>query len=135
MIALDASVVIAHLQPRDGHHKAASAYLSEHVDERLLMHPLTLAEVLVGGVRTSRGQGLLADLQAIGVEVAEWSDGASLRLATLRVETGLKLPDCCVLDTALNFAAELATFDDDLAQAARDRNLTVGPATALPATS
>lgn len=135
MIALDASVVIAHLRPHDAHHRAAGAYLSQHVDERLLIDPLTLADVLVGGVRTSRGQELLADLQAIGVEVAEWSDGASLRLATLLVETGLKLPDCCVLDTALNFEAELATFDDDLAKAARDRNLTVGPATALPATS
>lgn len=128
MIALDASVVIAHLQPHDAHHEAATTYLREHIDERLLIHPLTLAEVLVGGVRTGRGQVLLADLQAIGIEVAEWSDGASLRLATLRVETGLKLPDCCVLDTALNFETELATFDDDLAKAARDRHLAVGPA-------
>lgn len=127
MITLDAGVVIAHLQPRDLHHRAATAYLREHADERLLIHPLNLAEVLVGGVKAGRGRELLADLHAIGIRAADRVDGEPLRLATLRVESGLKLPDCCALDTALTSGSALATFDDNLAEAARTRHLAVGP--------
>lgn len=126
MITLDASVVIAHLQPLDAHHHAATAYLREHVDQPLLIHSLNLAEVLIGGVKAGRGQELLDDLHAIGLRVADQRDGEPLRLAALRVETGLKLPDCCALDTALTSESTLATFDERLADAARTRHLKVG---------
>jgi predicted nucleic acid-binding protein len=46
-------------------------------------------------------------------------------LAELRVRTGLKLPDCCVLDVALQHRAAVATFDDRLARVARDLGLDV----------
>jgi len=128
MITLDASVVIAHLQPRDPHHRAATAYLREHADQPMLIHSLNLAEVLIGGVKAGRGQELLDDLHAIGLRVADQRDGEALRLAALRVETGLKLPDCCALDTALTSELTLATFDERLAAAARTRHLKVGPA-------
>jgi predicted nucleic acid-binding protein len=127
VITLDASVVIAHLQPRDPHHQAATTYLRDHATERLIIHPLNLAEVLVGGVKAGRGQELLEDLQAIGVQAADRSDGEPLRLATLRVETRLRLPDCCALDTALTSESTLATFDDNLARSARERGLAVAP--------
>ena len=130
MITLDASVLIAHLQPRDPHHQAATEYLREHADEPFMIHSLTLAEVLVGGVRAGRGQELLNDLHAIGVRVADTREGKSLRLAALRVETGLKLPACCALDTALTSASTLATFDERLASAARAHHLKVAPGSA-----
>lgn len=47
--------------------------------------------------------------------------------ATLRATTSLRLPDCCVLDTALTSAVPLATFDAALAQAARRLGVTVLP--------
>ncbi|MGL5824599.1 MAG: type II toxin-antitoxin system VapC family toxin [Nocardioides sp.] len=128
MITLDASMVIAHLQPRDPHHEAATAYLREHVEQSLLIHSLNLAEVLIGGVKAGRGEELLDDLRAIGLRVAERHDGESLRLAALRVETGLKLPDCCALHTALASESTLATFDARLAAAARARHVKVAPA-------
>lgn len=127
MITLDASMVIAHLQPRDPHHPAATAYLRACADQPLIIHSLNLAEVLVGGVRAGRGQELLDDLHAIGLRVAVQPDGEALRLAALRVETGLKLPDCCALDTALASESTLATFDERLAAAARRRHVKVGP--------
>jgi predicted nucleic acid-binding protein len=130
MITLDASVVIAHLQPRDPHHDAATGYLREHADQPLLIHSLNLAEVLIGGVKAGRGQELLDDLHAIGLRVSDQRDGEPLRLAALRVETGLKLPDCCALDTALTSESTLATFDERLAAAAHTRHLKVGPASA-----
>lgn len=128
MITLDASVVIAHLQPRDPRHVAATTYLRECADQRLIIHSLNLAEVLVGGVKAGRGRELLDDLHAIGLRVAAQNDGEALRLAALRVETGLKLPDCCALDTALSSESALATFDERLAAAARARHVRVGPA-------
>lgn len=97
MITLDASLLIAHLQPRDPHPPAATAFLREHADEPLLSHSPNLAEVLAGGVRAGRGQALFDDLRGIGLRVADQHEGESLRLAALRVETGLKLPDCCAL--------------------------------------
>lgn len=45
----------------------------------------------------------------------------------MRVECGLKPPDCCGLDTALATESALATCDDALAGAARTRHVTVAP--------
>ncbi len=128
MITLDASVVVAHLSPHDPHHHAATAYLEEARASDFLMHSLNLAEVLVGGARAGRGQEMLDDLLAIGIRVAERPDGEALRLANLRASSGLKLPDCCALDTALFTGSTLATFDKHLAKAARRRHVTVAPA-------
>ncbi len=101
---------------------------ARNADQPLLIHPLNLAEVLVGGVRARRGQEPLDDLHAIGLRVAVPHDGESLRLAALRVETGLKLPDCCALDTALASDSTLATFNERLARAAHARHIGVDPA-------
>lgn len=127
MITLDASVLIAHLQPNDRHHSEATEYLRSQVAEQFLVHSLTMAEVLVGGVRVGRASELVADLDAIGVRVAERAPSEALDLAVLRVGTGLKLPDCCALHTALANGTKLATFDARLTTVARNYQLTVGP--------
>jgi predicted nucleic acid-binding protein len=125
MITLDASVVIAHLYPHDVHHQAATEYLMEAAAEELVMHSLNLAEVLVGGARAGRGQEMLTDIEAIGIRVADRSDGEPLRLANLRAGSGLKLPECCALDTAFRTSSTLATFDHALANAARQHHVIV----------
>jgi hypothetical protein len=70
---------------------------------------------------------MLVDLHAVGVQVAQHSADEPLRLASLRATTGLTLPGCCVLDTALNNAATLATFDTTLARAANQLNVMTFP--------
>lgn len=127
MITLDANVLIAHLSPHDPHHHVASEYLRTAAGEELVVHSLNLAEVLVGGARLGRGSEMLDDLESIGIRTAIPQKGEALRLATLRVETGLKLPDCCALDTALTSGSTLATFDSALGRAARQRGITVAP--------
>lgn len=127
MITLDASLVIAHLSPDDPHHTAASEYLRGEAPGDFVMHSLNLAEVLVGGIRAGRGQEMLDDLQAMGIHVAERPEGEPMRLASLRAGTRLRLPDCCALDTALAAQTTLATFDEALATAARERDVTVAP--------
>ncbi|MEO8888446.1 MAG: type II toxin-antitoxin system VapC family toxin [Jatrophihabitantaceae bacterium] len=127
MIVLDASVLIAQLNPDDAHHGSAVELLAEAAAETLVAHRLTLAEVLVGGARAGRAAEMLSDLRAIGVAPAPQSAGEdeALRLADLRAGTGIKLPDCCVLDVALENDAELATFDRALAEVARHRGVVV----------
>lgn len=127
MIVLDASVLVAHLYPYDAHHEVATSILLDAADERLLVHALTLAEVLVGGAKIGKGADMLADLQAAGVQLADRDESEPLRSAELRATSGLKLPDCCVLDLAVTNGARLATFDRALATAARRHGVTVVP--------
>ncbi len=123
MIVLDASVVIAHLAAADAHHARATAFFREHADADFIVHTLTLTEILVGPTRVGRALDATRALAALGID--EWAPpaGSAARLAQLRVESGLKLPDCCVLDAATETASALATFDEQLASAARAAGL------------
>ena len=135
MIVLDASLLIAHLWPSDRHHAEASDFLRRVAGDRMLTHPLTMAEVLIGGVRIGRGAEMRQDLADIGVELAERDADEPLRLAEIRVSSRLKLPDCGVFDVAMVNLAKapatetvtLATFDRELAGAAIDRGVLVAP--------
>jgi predicted nucleic acid-binding protein len=123
VIALDASVIIAHLNRADPHHEAATAILLGGTPGRMLVHTMTLAEVLVGGVRMGQGASMRDDLHSAGIVLAPSDGDETLRLAELRVSTGLKLPDCCVLDVAMHHRAMLATFDATLADEAHQRGV------------
>jgi predicted nucleic acid-binding protein len=125
VIAIDASVLIAHLNPADPHHHAATHILLAAGPGQMLVHSITLAEVLVGGVRVGQGLSMRNDLYAAGIALAPSDDEEALRLAELRVATGLKLPDCCVLDVAIRNRAGLATFDKVLAAEAHKFAVTV----------
>ena len=125
MIVLDASVLIAFLDGDDSHHAAAEQLLTNAADDDLAVNPLTLAEVLVAPVRANRADPVLAALHALEVQELTFPADTALRLAQLRASTGLKMPDCCVLLTAEDAGATVASFDERLAQAAESRNLTV----------
>lgn len=127
MIVLDASALIAHLNPSDTHHDVATSILLEAAQEPFLVHALTLAEVLVAGARTGRSAEMWADLLAAGVRLADRDDDEPLRLADLRAWAGVKLPDCCVLDAAMTNDASLATFDRALAMTSRRLGIVVIP--------
>lgn len=119
VIVLDASVVIGHLDAGDAHHAAATTLLLGAAGEELIIHPLTLAESLVSAARADRTGEVLADLARLAIRQADVDHGQAVRLAGLRVSAGLRLPDCVVLDTARREGAALATFDRELAGAAR----------------
>jgi predicted nucleic acid-binding protein len=127
MIALDASVLIAHLNPADAHHADATRLMLIAQPGSLLVHSMTLAEVLVGGARIGRGAQMQTDLLATGIQVIRRDQDEPLRLANLRATTGLKLPDCCVLDAAISNNASIATFDQSLAAAAIRQGVPVQP--------
>ena len=126
MIVLDASVLIAHFESTDAHHERATRLLMDAVDEPLGTSPLTLAEVLVGPARTGHLATARTAIRELGIASIALADDAPERLATLRASTRLRLPDCCVLLAAKSAdGAEVATFDDRLAPAARDLGLPV----------
>ncbi|MBV8527206.1 MAG: type II toxin-antitoxin system VapC family toxin [Candidatus Dormibacteraeota bacterium] len=121
MIVLDASVLIAHLDADDAHHSSADQLLAETSPAALGASPITLAEVLVAPARTGRLDRANAALKRLGIDSVALVEDAPLRLAVLRAGTKLKLPDCCVLLAAETADASIATFDDRLATAARER--------------
>jgi predicted nucleic acid-binding protein len=125
VIVLDASMLIAHLDATNALHQRATALLADVSDESLAISPITAAEVLVGPVRASQLDRAVAALQVLDVVTVSLDDDAPVRLAVLRAGTELKLPDCCVLLAAETAHAGVATFDDRLAAAARQRGLTV----------
>ena len=68
------------------------------------------------GCASVRAFGAVAQLEIQEIPIER---GAAAALARLRAETGLRMPDCCVLHAALTAGAQaLATRDSRLARAA-----------------
>jgi predicted nucleic acid-binding protein len=125
MIVLDASVLIAYLDGEDDHHAAGEELLARAIEDDLAANSLTLAEVLVVPVREGRLEPVRMALRDLEVQELPFPVDIAVRLAELRVTTGLKMPDCCVLLAAEDAAASVASFDERLAQTAEDRGLAV----------
>ena len=128
VIVLDASVLIAFLEGDDEHHEAAEALLAQEIDDDFGASPLTLAEVLVVPARDDRLEEARLTLRVIEVEELPFPEDTAVRLALLRSETGLKMPDCCVLLAAEHVGGRLASFDVGLRKAAVKRSLQTVPA-------
>jgi predicted nucleic acid-binding protein len=126
VIVVDASVLIAHLDENDALHDRAVEALLAAADQPLGCSPITLAEVLVGPARADRLRDARSAIGDLGVAEVPLGDDAAARLAALRAETALKMPDCCVLLAAEDGQAEaVLTFDDRLARAAEQRRRTI----------
>lgn len=125
MIVLDASVLIAHLDQHDALHAAARERLRAAVKQRRRFgtSTITLAEVLVDPMRSGTLRSAQAALSALDVAELPLPANAAERLAALRTETALKLPDCCVLLAAEVANGSVLTFDERLAREAAERGL------------
>lgn len=127
MIVLDASVIIAHLDADDAHHDRATELLIDAVDNELLVSPQTLAECYVGPARSGTLDRAKAQISRLEIQSVDIAGPDAERLAVVRAETGLRMPDCCVLLAAQSANATLATFDARLARAAVSLGLAVRP--------
>lgn len=121
---LDASFMIAYLNAEDVHHSRAAHLMAQPELLDCTASEITWAEALVAPARVGRIPEVKAVLDQL-VGVADLPEDAPVLLATLRAETGLKLPDCCVLLTAESNRFGIATFDEPLARAARARGIRV----------
>jgi predicted nucleic acid-binding protein len=119
VIVVDASVLIAHLDESDAQHDRASEQLLDLAPQPLGASPITIAEVLVGPARHGRLDEAQRALRALELSEVPLGPGGASRLAVLRADTQLKLPDCCVLLAAEDARADrVLTFDDRLGSAA-----------------
>ena len=125
MIVLDASVLIGYLDAKDAHHDRATALLTREIEDAFAVNLLTLAEILVVPTRTGQRDKVLAMLDDLAVETLQLPDRSPVVLAQLRAETLLKMPDCCVLLSALDQRARLASFDARLVEVAKARGVDV----------
>jgi predicted nucleic acid-binding protein len=125
VIVLDASVLIGHRDGRDRHHDRARELLTANAGAPLGASSISLAETLVGPARSGKLEVARGALDRLAVEELSLGADSSARLALIRAETGLKLPDCCVLMAAKDRNAAVASFDLDLARSARDLGLAV----------
>jgi predicted nucleic acid-binding protein len=123
VIVLDASVLIGHFEPADVHHADAAALLMACLAESFAASVITLAEVYAGAARAGQAGRLRQLIAQLQIESLDLPAGAALRLGELRAATKLKMPDCCVLYTAEQHSAAIATFDDRLAARASDLGL------------
>jgi predicted nucleic acid-binding protein len=97
VIVLDASVLIAHLNNADQHHVRAQSLLEGISAEPWGASFLTFAESLVTPARLGHLEEAEAVLSELDVQELPLGAGAAGRLAEMRAEVGLKMPDCCVL--------------------------------------
>jgi len=123
MVVLDASVLIGHLDNNDLHHARAVSLLQATDGQMLGASVITLAETLVAPARVGRLADAQAALSRLDVQELALADEAPPRLARLRADLGVKLPDCCVLLTAQDHGGAVASFDADLIKAARKLGL------------
>lgn len=119
MVVLDASVLIGHLDDNDPHHTSAVDLLLATDQQMLGASSITLAETLVAPARSGRLADARAALGRLAVAELALGDEAPSRLAQLRADLGVKLPDCCVLLAAQDHAGTVASFDAGVIKAAR----------------
>lgn len=125
MIVLDASVLIAQFDARDAQHGQAMQALSTIAEEALGASTITLAEILVGPARAGRLEEAHAALRDLAVDELPLPADAASRLAELRAQTDLRMPDCCVLLSAQQERASLLTFDDRMGKRAEQIGIPV----------
>jgi predicted nucleic acid-binding protein len=123
VIVLDASVLIAYLNGSDRHHAKARSLLEALSSEPWGASSVTLSETLVYPARAGRLAEAEATLVELDLQELPLGAGAPGRMAGMRAELGLKMPDCCVLLAAQNNDATVASFDVGLLSAARKLGL------------
>jgi predicted nucleic acid-binding protein len=116
LAVLDASVVIAFLDPDDALHGAAVEALTEHQHDELLIPTSAYAEILVAPHR--RGAEAVAEVEAflsdLSIRLEVLTPAIARAAAKLRSESrSLRLPDALVLATAEELGAESVLTGDE----------------------
>ena len=127
---LDAGIIIAFLDGDDSHHDAATAALSNALDnaERHSIAASALAECLVGPARRSTKAVELVRtvIDRLPASVVPLDEEIATRAAVLRARHGsLKLPDALVIATAETSNADRLVSTDRSWPTAMEMKLTV----------
>lgn len=115
LTVLDASVLIALLDPADPHHRAARAALEAHADDDLRIAAHTLAEALVHPARAGKEREARRLIAGLEIAVDPVDETVALTAARLRARHGrvLRMPDALVLAYAeVRKAKHVLTADE-----------------------
>jgi predicted nucleic acid-binding protein len=116
LVVLDASAIIAFLDPGDALHDAAVVALGEHQHDELVIPLPVYAEILVAPYR--RGSEAVAEVEAFvrdfAIRIDATTPAIARAAAQLRSQSrGLRLPDALVLATADELAADVVLTGDE----------------------
>ena len=116
LVVLDASVVIAFLDPDDALHDAAVEALTEHQHDELVTPLSVYAEILVAPYR--RGAEAVAEVEAFladfAIRIEAMTPAIARAAAQLRGKLrSLRLPDALVLATADGLEADNLLSGDE----------------------
>jgi predicted nucleic acid-binding protein len=123
IVVLDASVIIAFLDPDDALHEAAVGALTEHQHDELVVPASVYAEILVGPYRM--GAQAVAEVEAFledfAVRIEAITPAIARAAASIRGGSkSVRLPDALVLATADEVRADrVLTGDDSWAKISR----------------
>ncbi|WP_206446387.1 PIN domain-containing protein [Agrococcus sp. KRD186] len=130
MNVVDANVVVGFLDSTNANHARAVELLGARESEPLVMHEVTMAEVLAGPAQVDRAAAERVWTSMLQMGIRQAATAASpLDVAQLRASTGLPIPDCLVILTAGKPATghPILTFDEWLAAKARALGYSVAP--------
>jgi predicted nucleic acid-binding protein len=95
---VDASVVIALLDPHDRHHAAARRTFDEHAASTLVLPASAYAETLVRPAQRGLAERVIEQIARVGLELAPIDGAVAEIAAALRAQhPSLRLPDALVL--------------------------------------
>jgi predicted nucleic acid-binding protein len=122
LIVIDASVVIALLDPADALHAAARREFDQVAGEEIALPASALAETLVAPARAGKLEEARQRIQALEFLIANVDEEVALEAARWRGRHGrLRLPDALVLATAEVLDASLLLTGDADWKALSDR--------------
>jgi predicted nucleic acid-binding protein len=115
---LDSSAFIAFMNPADKHNSDATQRITGA--QTIEIHEVSVAESLVRASAHEAVPHVLFILEGLEARVVNSSglEGA-VRVAGIRHQTGLPLPDCYVLDAAVELGESVLSFDSKLNQAVK----------------
>lgn len=91
----------------------------------LQMSALTQAEVLVHPARAGKLEKFLKLIRELGLEITPIEEADASKLASIRSNTNLKMPDVVVLHQAMKVNGSIATTDQQLAKVAKSTGVGV----------
>ena len=113
LIIIDASVVIALLDPADALHASARREFDRVAGEELALPASALAETLVAPARAGKLEEARQRIQALELLIADVDEAVALEAARWRGrQSRLRLPDALVLATAEVLNATLLLTGD-----------------------
>ncbi len=113
LIVLDASVVIAHLDPDDPHHAAAVAALDLYAGDDLRLPASAYSEALVAPARKGLVELARSKIRALLLQIEPIDGALAERAASLRAANPLlRLPDALVIGCGEALGADLVLSAD-----------------------